>query len=372
PVGVVGLIAPWNYPFSLTFGDALPALAAGNAVVMKPDSNTPFTALWGDEVLEEAGLPRDLVQVVAGSGTQLGPRLIDAADYVMFTGSSATGRTVAQRAAGRLIGSSMELGGKNAMVVLADADLKRTVEGAERALFSNAGQLCISIERLFAHESIAEELTQRLVRRVRAMRLGTALDYGVDMGSLISRSQLDTVCEQVEDAVAKGAAVLAGGHARPDIGPYFYEPTLLTGVTESMTLCRSETFGPVAAVSTFASEEDAVRRANDSDFGLNFSIWTRDTAAGHRLATRLQAGTVNVNEGYIATWGSIDAPMGGMKASGLGRRHGAEGIRRYTESQTVSVQRLLPIAPPRGMPAGLWARLMVSALRLLRRMPGVR
>ncbi len=372
PVGVVGLIAPWNYPFTLTFGDALPALAAGNAVVMKPDSSTPFTALWGAGVLDEAGLPTGLVQVVAGSGTQLGPHLVDGADYVMFTGSSATGRTVAQRAAGRLIGSSMELGGKNAMIVLPDADLERTVEGAERALFSNAGQLCISIERLFVHESIADELTRRLVQRIGGMRLGTELDYRVDMGSLISRSQLDTVREQVEDAVAKGAAVLAGGRPRPDIGPYFFEPTLLSGVTESMMLCRSETFGPVAAVSSFASEEEAVRRANDSDFGLNFSIWTRDTAAGCRLATRLEAGTVNVNEGYIATWGSVDAPMGGMKASGLGRRHGPEGIRKYTESQTVSVQRLLPIAPVRGMPAGLWARLMVGALRLLRRTPGVR
>jgi succinate-semialdehyde dehydrogenase/glutarate-semialdehyde dehydrogenase len=166
--------------------------------------------------------------------------------------------------------------------------------------------------------------------------------------------------------------VLTGGHPRPDVGPYFFEPTILSDVDESMTLCRSETFGPVVAVSSFASEEDAIRRANDSDFGLNFSIWTRNTVAGHRLATRLKAGTVNVNEGYIAAWGSVDAPMGGMKSSGLGRRHGADGIQKYTEQQTVSVQRLLPIAPTPGMPASLWATLMTNALRVLRHIPGVR
>jgi succinate-semialdehyde dehydrogenase/glutarate-semialdehyde dehydrogenase len=372
PLGVVGLIAPWNYPFTLTLGDALPALAAGNAVVLKPDSQTPFTALWGVDLLEQAGFPRDLISVVAGSGSQLGPQIIDHADYMMFTGSSQTGRAVAQRAAGRLIGSSMELGGKNAMIVLPDADLGRTVEGAERAFFSNAGQLCISIERLLVHESIADEFTRRLVERANAIRLGTALDYTVGMGSLISQSQLDTVREHVDDAVAKGARVLTGGKHRPDIGPYFFEPTILSAVDETMTLCRNETFGPVVSVSSFTSEEEAVRRANDSDYGLNFSVWTRATAAGRQLATRLKAGTVNVNEGYAATWGSVDAPMGGMKASGLGRRHGQDGIRKYTEPQTVSVQRLLPIAPFYGMSAGLWSTFMVNALRVLRRIPGIR
>lgn len=372
PLGVVGLIAPWNYPFTLTLGDALPALAAGNAVVIKPDSHTPFTALWGVALLAQAGLPAGLVEVVAGSGAKLGPRIIDRADYMMFTGSSETGRAVARQAGERLIGASMELGGKNAMIVLADANLGRAVEGAERALFSNAGQLCISIERLMVHESIIDEFTRRLVQRTAAMRLGAELDYSASMGSLISPAQLQTVREHVDDAVAKGARVLTGGRPRPDIGPYFYEPTILADVDETMTLCRSETFGPVVAVSSFASEDEAVARANDSDYGLNFSLWTRDTAAGHRLATRLQAGTVNVNEGYIATWGSVDAPMGGMKASGLGRRHGADGILKYTESQTVSVQHLLPIAPPPGVPVGLWAAGMTTALRVLRRVPGIR
>ncbi len=372
PLGVVGIISPWNYPITLSVSDAVPALAAGNGVVCKPDSQTPYSALWGFALLEEAGLPRDVVQVVTGSGSELGPSIIDNADYMMFTGSTATGRTVAERAGKNLIGSSMELGGKNAMIVLDDANVARAVEGAERALFSNAGQLCISVERLFVHESIADEFTQRLAERTRKMKLGTSLDYSSDMGSLISESQLETVREHVEDATSKGARVLAGGNARPDLGPYFYEPTMLESVRDGMTLFRDETFGPVVSVSRFSDIDDVVERANDSDYGLNFSLWTGNTRRGRAIATRLQAGTVNVNEGYVATWASVDAPMGGMKASGLGRRHGAVGIQKYTDSQTISIQRLLPIAPPPMVAQGLWARFMNVSLRLLRRLPGVR
>jgi succinate-semialdehyde dehydrogenase / glutarate-semialdehyde dehydrogenase len=372
PLGVVGLIAPWNYPLTLSISDALPAVAAGNGVVMKPDGQTPFIALRGVELLEEAGLPAGLVQVTTGSGSELGTPLIEGTDYIMFTGSTKTGRSVAKQAGEQLKGASMELGGKNAMIVLKDANIARAVEGAERALFSNAGQLCISIERLFVHESIADEFTSKLVERVKSMKLGTELDYGPSMGSLSSETQLETVKQHVEDAVSKGAEVLAGGRARPDVGPYFYEPTLLQRVETGMSLFRDETFGPVVAISRFSDEEDVIARANDSDYGLNFSLWTSDTKRGIEIGSRLQAGTVNVNEGYIAAWASIDAPMGGMKASGLGRRHGAEGIKKYTEPQTVAAQKLTPIAPPPGVPYKLWTRGMTASLRLLKRLPGIR
>jgi succinate-semialdehyde dehydrogenase/glutarate-semialdehyde dehydrogenase len=284
----------------------------------------------------------------------------------MFTGSTSVGRKVASQAAERLIPSSMELGGKNAMIVLADANLTRAAEGAERAMYSNAGQLCIAMERLLVHESIAPEFLSKLVDRVQKMRLGAGLSYDYDMGSLISQEQLETVCEHVSNAVEHGARVLVGGRARPDIGPYFYEPTLLADVHEGMTLFADETFGPVVAVSTFSSVDEAVTRANASRFGLNFSVWSRDTTRARQLGTRLRAGTVNINEGYIAAWGSVDAPMGGMKDSGMGRRHGAAGILKYTEQQTVAVQRILALAPPPAVGQKLWARLITAGLRLQR------
>jgi succinate-semialdehyde dehydrogenase/glutarate-semialdehyde dehydrogenase len=372
PIGVVGVIAPWNYPLTLSISDAVPAIAAGNAVVLKVDSKTPFSGLAGMALLEEAGLPPDVLQVITGPGGKLGPELIDRVDYIMFTGSTNVGRKVASQAAERLIPSSMELGGKNAMIVMKDANLYRAVEGAERAMYSNAGQLCISMERLLAHESIAEEFVSRLSRRIQEMRLGARLSYADDMGSLISRDQLDTVREHIEDAISKGATVLAGGNPRPDVGPYFHEATLLSDVSGDMTLFADETFGPVVAVSTFSSEEEAIRLANRGCYGLNFSLWTRDTTRGRRLATRLEAGTVNINEGYIAAWGSFDAPMGGMKHSGLGRRHGSPGIVKYTEQQTVAIQRVMPLAPPPFVGQRLWVRLITAGLRLLRLLPGVR
>ena len=372
PKGVVGFISPWNYPLSMAITDALPALMAGNGAVLKPDQQTPFTALWALQLLQKAGLPYDLFQIVTGKGSELGSPLIEQVDYVAFTGSTKTGRIVARQAAERLIGCSLELGGKNPMIVLADANLESAVEGAIRGCFTNAGQLCISIERLYIDESIYERFIQRLAARVSRLTLGSQLDFEADMGSLVSQAQLEKVESHVLDAVAKGARILAGGRPRPDIGPYYFEPTVLCGVTDEMEIFGEETFGPVVSVSSFEAVEEAIRRANESRYGLNASIWTRNSELGRQVAGRIEAGTVNVNEAYAATWGSIDAPMGGFKESGLGRRHGADGILKYTEAQTISVQRGMPIAPPSGVGEENYSELMSGALRLLRWIPGLR
>jgi succinate-semialdehyde dehydrogenase/glutarate-semialdehyde dehydrogenase len=372
PKGLVGVISPWNYPLTLGISDALPALVAGNAVLTKPDDSTPFSALWAVQLLEEAGLPPGLVQVVTGPGSELGTPIIEQSDYLMFTGSTGTGRNVAKQAAERLIDCSMELGGKNALLVLDDADIGKAVAGAVRAAFSNAGQLCISIERIYVVKPLWDEFVREFVRATKALKLSGGLDYSADMGSLISEKQLKTVTEHVEDAKAKGATVLAGGRARPDLGPYFYEPTILTEVREGTTAYADETFGPVVSLYPVETEQEAIAKANDSSYGLNFAVWTSDPARGRRVATQLQAGTVNINGAYAATWASVDAPMGGMKDSGLGRRHGEHGILKYTESQTIATERLLPVGAPNGVRGDIYARLMTNGLRLLRRAPGVK
>ncbi len=372
PKGVVGIISPWNYPLSMGITDAIPALLAGNAVLAKPDSQTPFTQLWALDLLVECGLPEDLMLVVAGEGRVLGPSIFDAADFLQFTGSTATGRYIAREAGERLIGCSLELGGKNPMLVLADADLDAAVDGAVRGCFNSTGQLCISIERLYLHESLHDRFLAAFVKATSRLKLGAALDFSCDIGSLISERQLQTVDEHVRDAVRHGAKLQAGGKARPDLGPAFYEPTILTGVTPAMRCYAEETFGPVVSIYKFATNQEAIERANDSRYGLNASIWSRDIELARRMAARLEFGTVNINEVYAAAWGSVEGPMGGFKDSGLGRRHGAEGILKYTEAQTVAVQRGLPIAAPAGVPDEVFSRWLSSALKLLRRMPGLR
>ena len=367
PVGVVGIISPWNYPFNLALIDGIAALMAGNAVVAKPDSQTMLSALLGARLLEEAGLPRDLWQVVAGPGYEIGGAIVERADYVCFTGSTATGRAIAKGCADRLIGCSLELGGKNPLLVLRDADLEKAAEGAVRASFSNAGQLCVSMERIFVADQLYDRFVDRFVARTEALTLGATLDWGNDMGPLISQAQLDTVTAHVEDAVAKGARVLAGGHARPDLGPYFFEPTILEGVSPDMTCFGKETFGPVVSLYRFHDEADAVARANDGEYGLNASVYSRDGARARTIARHLRCGTVNVNEAFAATFASIDAPMGGMRESGAGRRQGAMGVRRFTETQAVATQRLIRFAPQYGMSDQMYAKVMSANLRLMRK-----
>lgn len=367
PKGVVAVISPWNYPLSLAAGDTIPALLAGNAVVQKPDTQTALTALWAVDLMYEAGLPKDLWQIVVGSGRVLGEPLMAGADYLMFTGSTASGRSIASGAGERLIGCSLELGGKNAMIVLDDADLNKAAEGAVRACFSSTGQLCISVERIYVHESVHDRFLQKFAKLTRSMRLGSALDYSSDMGSLTSESQFKAINAHVEDAVTLGATVVAGGAARPELGLYFFEPTILTDVTPDMALYREETFGPVVSVYSFSSDDEAVDIANDTAYGLNASVWTRSGSRGRALAARIHAGTVNINEAFAAAWGSVDAPMGGMGDSGLGRRHGAEGLLKYTEAQTIAHQRVLGFKPPKPLSEKQWARLLTTSFGLLKK-----
>ncbi|MBY8860530.1 succinate-semialdehyde dehydrogenase (NADP(+)) [Nocardia sp. CA2R105] len=358
PKGVVAVISPWNYPLALAVSDALPALAAGNAVLARPDNQTALTALWAIDAAERAGLPKGLWQAVLGRGSVIGGEIIARADYVDYTGSSRTGRTIARQAGERLIGCSLELGGKNPMLVLADADVSAAAKIAVRACFASAGQLCESIERIYVHDSVYERFVTEFAQHTRELALGSARDYSYEIGSLTFQRQIDTVTAHVEDAVAKGATVLAGGRARPDLGPYFYEPTILADVRDGMTVYREETFGPVVSVYRVASDEEAVEQANDSAYGLNASVWSRDTGRARQIAARVEAGSVNVNEGFIAAWGSVAAPSGGLGISGGGRRHGPEGLRKYIDTQTIAVQRALPIAPLPGMSEAMWAKAM--------------
>jgi succinate-semialdehyde dehydrogenase / glutarate-semialdehyde dehydrogenase len=368
PKGVVVVISPWNYPLALSASDALPALIAGNAVVSRPDNQTALTTLWAHELAEKAGLPEGVWQVVLGRGKNIGNDLIARADFVDYTGSTATGRTIAEQAGARLVGCSLELGGKNAMLVLDDANIGKAADGAVRACFSSAGQLCESMERIYVHTAVYDDFVDRFVANIHGMRLGADLAYDSDMGSLTFARQLASVSEHVEDAKRKGATVVTGGRPRPDLGPYFYEPTVLTGVTPKMKVFAEETFGPVVSIYRVESDEQAVEQANDTAYGLNASVWTKDAARGQRVAERLRAGAVNVNEGYAAAWGSVDAPAGGRGDSGIGRRHGAEGILKYTDVQTIATQRLLPIAPLPGMSHETWAKTLTVALHVMRRL----
>jgi succinate-semialdehyde dehydrogenase/glutarate-semialdehyde dehydrogenase len=372
PVGVVGFIAPWNFPLILTISDTLAALMAGNAVIVKPDRLAPFTALLGAELLDRAGLPADLCQIVTGRGSELAGALIGGVDFLAFTGSTVTGRLLAGKAGERLINCSMELGGKNAMIILPDADLAKAARVAVWDCFASAGQVCVSIERIYVHESVREEFTERFVEETGRIRMGAALDYRFDLGSLISRAQLDKVLLHVTDAVDRGATLLTGGRPRPDLGPFFFEPTIVTDATEGMLLWAEETFGPVTSIHPFNSIDEAVELANAGPYGLSASLWSRDTRAALRIASRLEVGSVNINDSHRASWGSADLSQGGYKASGLGRRHGAAGIVKYTENRSIAVQRLMAVGPPRGMSEERFHRLLGFLLRLLRRIPGLR
>jgi succinate-semialdehyde dehydrogenase/glutarate-semialdehyde dehydrogenase len=366
PYGVVGFITPWNYPLTLAVSDCLPALLAGNAVLVKPAEQTPHTALFVARLLREAGVPADCFQVLPGEGERLGEPLIESVDAFSFTGSTAVGQEVAAIAGRELVPTTLELGGNGPMVVRADAPLGRTVTGAVRGGFASAGQLCIATERIYVHESKYSAFCDHLVKRVRDIDLGTGFSYSADVGSLISESHLEKVQSHVDEAVDAGATLLTGGRHRPDVGSCVYEPTVLTDVPEGTAVACEETFGPVVTVTAVADDEEALVRANNGPYGLHGSVWTGDPSAGRDVARRLDCGTVCVNDAYISMWASTGAPMGGRKNSGIGRRHGDEGFEKYTETPSVAVQRGHPVAPPAGVPNRVVAAILTGYLKLMR------
>jgi acyl-CoA reductase-like NAD-dependent aldehyde dehydrogenase len=344
PLGVIGVIGPWNYPLTNSFGDCIPALAAGNAVVLKPSEVTPLTSLLLADGLRESGLPEDVLIVATGDGAT-GAALIDEVDMVMFTGSTRTGKKVMERAAQTLTPVSLELGGKDPMIVLADADLARAASAAAYYSMQNSGQTCISVERVYVEAPVYDEFVDRLTRKVAALRQGVSTGPGtVDVGAMTFPPQLDTVERHVDQARAAGARVLTGGAARAGAGGRFYEPTVLVDVDHSMECMTEETFGPTVPVMKVADADEAVRLANDSEYGLAASVWSGDAGRGEAVARRIEAGAVCVNDAQL-NYLALELPMGGWKSSGLGARHGADGIRKYCRRQSLLVTRFAP--PPR-------------------------
>jgi acyl-CoA reductase-like NAD-dependent aldehyde dehydrogenase len=337
PLGLIGVIGPWNYPLINSFGDCIPALAAGNSVILKPSEVTPMTSLLLAEGLRESGLPADVLQIATGRG-ETGAALIEQVDMIMFTGSTKTGRKVAEAAARRLIPASLELGGKDPLVVLRDADVERAANTAVWGSMMNAGQTCISIERAYVEEPVYDEFVAKVAQKVRALRQGeSGVPGSVDIGAVTFPPQLDVLEDHVGDAVEKGARVLAGGKRGGEgSGGDFFQPTVLVDVDHTMKIMTEETFGPTLPIMKVADEDEAVRLANDSIYGLSGSVFGRDTAHAEEVARRLDTGAVCVNDA-IVNYFALELPMGGAKASGLGSRHGAGGIRKYCSQQALLV-----------------------------------
>src|SRR5690349_3798375 len=338
PVGVVGVIGPWNYPLVNSVGDAIPALAAGNAVVVKPSEVTPLTSLLFERGLHECGLPDGVFQVAVGTG-ETGAVLIDHVDMVMFTGSTRTGRKVMERAAQTLTPVSLELGGKDPLIVLADADLERAANAAVYYSMQNGGQTCISLERAYVEAPVYDEFVKRVTAKTAKLRQGPPDGAGsVDIGAVTFPPQLDIVANHVQQARDAGARITTGGHKREGLGR-FYEPTILADADHSMTAMREETFGPTLPIMKVADAEEAIRLANDSPYGLGAAVFTKDLAKGQDVARRIEAGAVCINDAAL-NYPALELPMGGWKESGLGVRHGPAGLRKYTRQQAIMVTRL--------------------------------
>ncbi len=339
PHGVIGIISPWNYPFSIPATETLAALVAGNAVVLKPSELTPLVALELASLLHAAGVPQDVFQVVVGDGPAGAALLRSPIDKLVFTGSVATGKRIAAAAAERLLPVVLELGGKDPMLVLDDADVDVASSAAVWGAFVNAGQACLSVERCYVHHSLYESFAKACAEKTKQLRVGNGMDAHTDVGPMILERQVRIVEAHVEDAKACGARVLAGGARLPELGVNFYAPTVLAGVTQDMRIMREETFGPVLPVMACADDDEAVRLANDSEYGLAASVWTRDRKRGERLARRIHAGTVMVND-VISCFGISEAPHGGVKASGVGRTHGRFGLEEMVRVKYLDIDRM--------------------------------
>ena len=363
PHGVVGVIGPWNYPLTNSFGDCIPALMAGNAVVLKPSEVTPLTNLMLGEAMREIGAPPDALLVATGAG-QAGAALIEHVDMVHFTGSTATGRKVAVEAARRLIPVSLELGGKDPMIVLREADVERAANMAVQWSMSNSGQICIAVERVYVEEPVYDEFVQKVVEKTRALRQGPpGTPGGVDVGAMTNAPQVEIVRNHVQDALDKGADVLVGGKASQGPGQFF-EPTVLTGVDHTMKIMTEETFGPTLPIMKVRDADEAVRLANESRYGLNSSVFSKDIAKGEHVARQLHAGNACVNDALM-NYLALEAPFGGSRESGLGARHGAPGIRKYCATQTLLITRFGPkkefgMYPNKAWQAKAFERVMVA------------
>ena len=336
PYGVIGIISPWNYPFAIPATESLAAIVTGNAVVLKPSELTPLSALELAALLREAGVPENVFQVLVGDGLTGAALAESNIDKLIFTGSVATGKRIAQTAAARLLPVVLELGGKDPMVVLDDADLDVASSGAVWGAFVNAGQACLSVERCYVHRKIYDSFTSLCAEKAKQLRIGNGMDPATDIGPLIYERQLRTVEQHVEDARGQGGRVLTGGKRLPSLGPNFYSPTVLADVTHQMLVMREETFGPVLPIMPFDSDDEAIRLANDSEYGLAASVWTRDRSRGEKIARQIKAGMVMVNDA-ISCYGISEAPHGGIKASGIGRTHGKLGLEEMVRAKYLDV-----------------------------------
>lgn len=362
PLGVIGVIAPWNYPLTLGVGDALPALMAGNTVVIKPSEITPLATKMLVDGAREVGFPADVFALATGDGST-GAALVDCADMIMFTGSTRTGRKIGARCGERLIPCSLELGGKDPMIVLADADIERAANMAVEWAMRNSGQICMSVERVYVEEAAYDEFLDKVTAKVAALRQGIPGAAGsVDVGAITFPPQIDTIEAHVRDAVEKGARIAVGGHRGGGPGRFF-APTVLVDVDHTMTCMTDETFGPTLPVMKVRDEEEAIRLANDTTYGLGSSVFTRDIARGERIARRLEAGVTWINDALMS-YMAQEAPFGGARESGVGARHGVHGIRKYCQTQTILTTRFALRKEPTMFPnaatrSRLFERLMV-------------